>query len=117
MSERVYINGRFVKGERARISVFDRGLTYGDGLFETLKAYDGRVFRVREHLERLYASAEMLGISTEPIVRLVKNGRFPVIEKLLKLNNLTQGEAYLRITLTRGVDMGGMPPSEGLRRR
>ena len=50
----IYLNGRLVPKEQAVVSVFDHGLLYGDGVFEGIRAYNGRVFRLKEHLERLY---------------------------------------------------------------
>ena len=57
MSQKIYLNGRFVAREDARVSVFDHGFLYGDGVFEGIRAYNGRVFRLREHVERLFSSA------------------------------------------------------------
>ncbi|MGB9683245.1 MAG: aminotransferase class IV, partial [bacterium] len=56
----VYINGEFVPTEEAKISVYDRGLLYGDGVFEGIRAYNGRVFKLDEHIERLYESAHSI---------------------------------------------------------
>jgi branched-chain amino acid aminotransferase len=56
----IYVNGRFVPKEEATISVFDHGLLYGDGVFEGIRAYNGRVFRLEEHLDRLYDSARTI---------------------------------------------------------
>ena len=60
MSQKIYLTGRFVDREDARVSVFDHGFLYGDGVFEGIRAYSGRVFRLREHIERLYRSARCL---------------------------------------------------------
>ena len=60
MSQKIYLNGRFVDREDARVSVFDHGFLYGDGVFEGIRAYNGRVFRLQEHVERLYRSARCL---------------------------------------------------------
>ena len=63
MAERlVYINGEFIPESEAKISVFDHGFLYGDGVFEGIRAYRGLVFKLREHLERLYDSAKFLRI-------------------------------------------------------
>ena len=62
MSLQVYINGRLFPKEEARISVYDHGLLYGDGIFEGLRSYSGRVFRLDAHLERLWNSASWAGV-------------------------------------------------------
>src|SRR4029078_10090986 len=60
MSQRIYLNGRFVDPTDARISVFDHGFLYGDGVFEGIRAYNGRAFRLPEHVQRLYRSAKAI---------------------------------------------------------
>ena len=60
MALKVYINGTFFEKDEARVSVFDHGLLYGDGVFEGLRSYGGKVFRLREHLERLWESAKAI---------------------------------------------------------
>ncbi|MBP1685350.1 MAG: branched chain amino acid aminotransferase apoenzyme [Deltaproteobacteria bacterium] len=93
----VLINGELLAASQARISVFDRGLLYGDGLFETLRAYNGRPFALNEHLARLRASAAFLDI------RLPRQSWRQDIGTLLRRNRLVQTDAWVRITLTRGV--------------
>ncbi len=98
----VWFQGRVVKSTQARVSVFDRGLLYGDGLFETLRSYDGRIFALREHLVRMRRSARALGY------------RVPLLDweagltKLLAANRLA--DASIRITLTRGAAPPGLLP-------
>jgi len=106
-SEKVYINGRIVPSKLACVSVFDRGLNYGDGLFETMKAKEGRVFLLKEHLQRLKRGAEILNIPSPPFGEMEK-----AIKKLLKINNLSGKEANIKIILTRGEDMGGHLPQK-----
>ncbi len=60
---KIYIDGKFYEKENARISVFDHGLLYGDGVFEGIRAYNGRVFRLAEHLHRLYFSARAITLN------------------------------------------------------
>lgn len=100
----VQLNGRFVAAQRARISVFDRGLLYGDGLFETLRAYRGRPFALDAHLARLQESADVLGfvVPRRPWRR--------DIEALLKKNGLLGSDGWVRITVTRGVGARGLLP-------
>ncbi len=100
----VHLNGRVVASTRARISAFDRGLWYGDGLFETLRAYQGRPFGLDEHLARLRRSASFLNIKLpSPPWRLH-------IAALLKRNRLLTRDAWVRITVTRGPAAPGLLP-------
>jgi branched-chain amino acid aminotransferase len=100
----VFLNGRFLREDAAVISIFDRGLLYGDGLFETLRTYSGRPFRLEAHLERLASSAAFLKIS----VPLKKEEIKAALLELLRRNRLA--DAYVRITLTRGPYR---PPARG----
>lgn len=102
----VYLNGRLVAGDKAKVSVFDRGLTYGDGLFETIKAVDGRPVFLSEHLKRLGGGAKALGFATNALAALMRDIEDGVIEKLLEKNGLATGVASVRITVTRGVSIG-----------
>lgn len=104
-SEHVFLNGRIVPAGRAVVGVFDRGLMYGDGLFETLRAYGGVVFALDRHLQRLGLSAATLGI---PVPRF----DWPkVIARLLERNGLLGADAWVRLTLTRGpAEPGLLPP-------
>ena len=97
MGRLVYLNGEFLPEDRASVSIFDRGLLYGDGLFETVRAYGGRLFRLDRHLERLADSARQIGLP--PIGDLSGPAN-----ELLARNSLA--DAYLRITVTRGVGLG-----------
>ncbi|MFI5367154.1 MAG: aminotransferase class IV [Candidatus Binatia bacterium] len=100
----VHLNGRIVPSVRARVSVFDRGLLYSDGVFETLRAYHGIPFALREHLKRLTTSAEFLGIGLP---------RYPWqhdIVALLRRSGLVAADAWLRITVTRGVTAPTLVP-------
>ena len=106
-SEKVYINGRIVPSKLACVSVFDRGLNYADGVFETMKAKEGRVFLLKEHLKRLKRGAEILNIPSPPFGEMEK-----AIKKLLKINNLSGKEANIKIIITRGEDMGGHLPQK-----
>jgi branched-chain amino acid aminotransferase len=92
----VHLNGRLVATARAHINVFDRGLLYGDGLFDTLRAYRGRPFALDAHLARLRTSAAFLGM------RLPSQHWQHAIAAMLKRNGLTEVDAWVRITLTRG---------------
>ena len=97
---KVYLNGKFVDEKKALVSALDRGFLYGDGLFETMRAYSGRVFRLREHLRRLADSARALRIA-----RAVPRAELEAaVARLLAVNGL--GDAYVRITLSRGRHTG-----------
>lgn len=106
MDRLVYINGQFVPAGEACISVFDHGLLYGDGVFEGIRAYDGRVFRLDEHVKRLYNSARaiLLEIPLSP-----ERLREAVLETLRR-NELA--DAYIRLVVTRGVGDLGLDPAK-----
>ncbi len=108
--ERVFINGRFVSASGASVSVFDRGFNYGDGLFETMKARGGRVLFLKDHLERMKHGARALGIPAGPLRQRDMEEK---IKKLLQANGLLKGDAYVRVTLTRGMDTDGPLPRRG----
>lgn len=95
MNEFVYVNGRLVPGDKAAISVLDYGLLYGFGVFETMRAYNGIVFKMGEHLERLESSGREVGIEYD--MDRVGNA----VKRLIAANGLR--EAYVRATLTYGV--------------
>ena len=98
--EYVYVNGEFTERDKAKISVFDRGFLYGDGLFETMRAYSGQVYMLEDHLRRLFTSADELEINLERDYDTLRSS----IEKLLRLNSL--GDAYIRLTISRGIHSG-----------
>jgi branched-chain amino acid aminotransferase len=101
-----YLNGRWVSREQARVSVFDRGFMYGDGLFETLRAYRGVPFALDEHIERLHESGTILAL---PVPRDAWAER---CAQLLRRNRLGQRDAWIRIVITRGESAPGLlPPS------
>jgi len=102
---KVYINGKFYAEKQAQISVFDHGLLYGDGIFEGIRAYNGRVFKLKEHIERLYCSARaiLLTIPMSPAA-LTR----AVIETC-RANRIRDG--YIRLVVTRGVGTLGLDPN------
>jgi branched-chain amino acid aminotransferase len=100
----VYIDGKFYAKSEAKISVFDHGLLYGDGIFEGIRAYDGVVFKLKEHIDRLYKSAHMIML-TIPITK------DEMIEKTLEtLRKNRMREAYIRLVVTRGIGDLGLNP-------
>lgn len=105
----VYLNGRYVQAERAKVSAFDRGFSYGDGLFETIRAYAGWVFALERHLGRLKKGADQIGIPFEGDAGAWRQ----VMGELLRRNRLQTVDASLRLTVTRGPDMlGSLLPSD-----
>ncbi|MGP0629678.1 aminotransferase class IV [Nitrospina sp. 32_T5] len=100
MTSVVYINGRFVGHEEARVSVFDRGFLYGDGVFESLRAYRGRIFRLADHLDRLHQSAEQVHLTVPEASAKLET----LLYEVLKRNELA--DAILRLTLSRGESTG-----------
>ncbi|HPP11398.1 MAG TPA: branched-chain-amino-acid transaminase [bacterium] len=100
----IYLNGKLVPEEQAKISVFDHGLLYGDGVFEGLRSYQGRIFCLEEHLQRLYWSAH--GIMLE--VPLSSQALRQAVMETVKANKLK--DSYIRIVVTRGVGDLGLDP-------
>lgn len=100
----IYIDGVFYPRDEAKISVFEHGFLYGDGVFEGIRAYSGRIFRLSEHLDRLYDSAKTIDLK----VPITKEEMTAAIIETCKKNNLT--EAYIRPIVTRGVGDLGLDP-------
>ena len=96
MREWVSLNGRLIAADQAHVSVFDSGLVQGIGLFETMRTYNGRVFRLEAHLERLAASAEKLGWVTRPSI---DECRFNINQVI---SATEQSDARVRLTVTTG---------------
>lgn len=96
LSRQIYLNGEIVPEDKAKISVFDHGYLYGDGIFEGIRAYSGRVFRLKEHIKRLYKSAKtiMLEIGLSPIEME------EAILETIRANKLH--DAYIRVVVSRG---------------
>jgi len=100
----IYVNGKFLPQSEAKVSVFDHGLLYGDGIFEGIRAYNGRVFKLDRHLDRLYASARAIDLeiphSREEMTRLILEA--------CRRNKIRDG--YIRPIITRGVGDLGIDP-------
>ncbi len=101
----VFIDGKYYSEDQAKVSVFDHGFLFGDGLFETMRAYQGLCFRISEHLARLFKGAKALGIS----VPYQPSELSQLIQDTIDKNQLQ--EAYVRITLTRGIGRPGIDPA------
>ena len=98
----VYINGLFWSIDKATISVLDRGFTYGDGLFETMRSYSGKIFRMECHLDRLFRSARLIFID----LPMTKNEIRSAINASIELNKLSN--SIVRLTITRGEQDPGL---------
>lgn len=105
MSSYVYLNDKIIPAAEAKISIFDHGFLYGDGIYETLRVYDGVVFLLDEHLERLYRSAMLIGLDIPKDVAGIK----AAIYDTLQANNLRN--AYVRLTISRGEGEIGLDPA------
>ncbi len=101
---KIYINGKMYSKEDAKISVFDHGLLYGDGVFEGIRAYNRLVFKLKEHIDRLYESAHSIMLE----IPLSREQMMKAVLQTLKANNLT--DAYIRLIVTRGVGDLGLDP-------
>ena len=104
---KIHLNGRLVDACEARIDPADRGLLLADGLFETLRAYDGRLFCLDAHLARLAAGAALLGLPAPPLPEIAA-----AVRDTLAANGLA--DASIRITLTRGAGPRGLLPPTGV---
>ena len=102
---KVWINGKFFAKEDAKVSVFDHGLLYGDGVFEGLRSYRGKVFRMDEHLKRLWESAHAIRLT----IPISPEAISAAIYETLKINKLDDG--YVRLVVTRGAGSLGLDPN------
>jgi branched-chain amino acid aminotransferase len=100
----VYIDGKYYPKSEAKISVYDHGLLYGDGVFEGIRAYNGIVFKLKEHIDRLYRSAHPIFLK----ISMTKEQLTEAVLETLRKNNLTN--AYIRLVVTRGVGDLGLDP-------
>jgi len=100
----IYIDGKFYPKSQAKISVYDHGLLYGDGVFEGIKAYDGSVFKLKEHIDRLYSSARVIMLT----IPIPEDEMIEAVLATLRQNNLR--DSYIRLVVTRGVGDLGLDP-------
>jgi len=103
---KIYIDGKFYAEADAKVSVFDHGLLYGDGIFEGIRFYNGRIFRLEEHLERLWDSARSICLEIPISQRAMSEALLETIRK----NDLRDG--YIRLIVTRGVGNLGLNPEQ-----
>jgi branched-chain amino acid aminotransferase len=103
---KIYIDGKFYSEANAKISVFDHGLLYGDGIFEGLRFYNGRVFRLEEHLERLWDSARSICLE----IPMTHEEMTEALLETIRQNHLHDG--YIRLLVTRGIGNLGLNPEQ-----
>jgi branched-chain amino acid aminotransferase len=101
----VYIDGKFLEKSKATVSVFDHGLLYGDGIFEGIRSYSGSVFRLVDHINRLYDSAKVIHLK----IPLTKHEMTEAVLETLRKNRLR--DAYIRLVITRGTGDLGVDPA------
>src|SRR5258706_13424364 len=101
----IYIDGKYFNERDAKISVFDHGLLYGDGIFEGIRAYNSRVFRLKEHIDRLFYSAKAILLEVPYSHRQVMDA----VLETCRRNRISDG--YIRLLLTRAVGTLGLKPN------
>jgi branched-chain amino acid aminotransferase len=101
---KIFLDGKYVSEDEAKISVFDHGLLYGDGVFEGIRLYGGKIFRLDQHLDRLFASAKAIMLQ----VPMTKQQLIETCCESCRQNNLKDG--YIRLVVTRGVGYLGLNP-------
>jgi branched-chain amino acid aminotransferase len=104
MALKIWMNGTLVDQSQAKVSVFDHGLLYGDGVFEGIRVYSGRVFELAAHLQRLYESAKVIRLT----ISMTIDAMTKAVEETVKANGITDG--YIRLLVTRGVGSLGLNP-------
>lgn len=102
---KVFIDGKYYDEKNAKVSVFDHGLLYGDGIFEGIRAYNGRVFKLKEHIDRLYCSAKAILLE----IPLSHQAMTRAVVETCRRNKLRDG--YIRLVVTRGVGTLGLNPN------
>jgi branched-chain amino acid aminotransferase len=104
LEQKIYLNGEFVKKEDAKISVYDHGFLYGDGVFEGIRAYNGNVFKLKEHIERLYESAKSILLD----IGMTQEEMCECVLETVRQNHLKN--AYIRLVVSRGTGDLGLDP-------
>lgn len=100
----IYLDGEHVTKENAKISVFDHGFLYGDGIFEGIRIYNGNIFKCKEHLDRLYDSAK----SIDMVIPLTQEEMLEAMAETIRRNEMRDG--YIRLVVSRGVGNLGLDP-------
>ena len=104
MALKIWLDGKLVDQEEAKISVFDHGLLYGDGVFEGIRVYSGRTFELDAHIKRLYESAKVIRL----VVPMSRSELISAVEKTVEANAVIDG--YIRLVVTRGTGNLGLNP-------
>jgi branched-chain amino acid aminotransferase len=104
MALKIWLDGKLVDQQDAKISVFDHGLLYGDGVFEGIRVYNGRIFELNAHIKRLYESAKAIRLT----IQLSQKDLAIAVEETVKANGITNG--YIRLLVTRGAGTLGLNP-------
>src|SRR5260221_5091148 len=102
---KIFIDGKFYGERDAKISVFDHGLLYGDGIFEGIRAYNGRVFKLKEHIDRLFCSAKAILLK----IPMTHAGMMKAVVETCRRNRIRDG--YVRLVVTRGAGTLGLDPN------
>src|SRR5882672_2165885 len=105
MALKIWLDGKFVDKDEAKISVYDHGLLYGDGVFEGIRVYSGRIFECEAHLDRLWASARAIRLN----IPITRDELRSAMEQAVKINDFT--DCYIRAVVTRGVGYLGISPA------
>lgn len=106
MSLKIWISGQFYDKENAKISVYDHGLLYGDGVFEGMRSYSGKVFRLEQHLDRLWKSAKAIWLE----IPMSREAMGKAVNETLATNGIKDG--YIRLVVTRGAGALGLDPNK-----
>jgi len=106
---KIWINGKFVDPDKAKVSVFDRGFMYGDGVFETMRSYAGRAFKLDRHLDRIFRAMDAIGIKRRYSKRCIEKA----INSTLRANHLSG--AYIKLIVTRGDGRFGISYKDDFR--
>src|SRR6202158_926096 len=101
---RIWINGKLYDKDEAKVSVYDHGLLYGDGVFEGIRVYSRKVFRLREHIDRLFESARSIHLE----IPIKQEQMAEAVVSTVKANNKNDG--YIRLLVTRGAGSLGLDP-------
>lgn len=104
MAKKIWLDGKLVDPQDAKITVFDHGLLYGDGVFEGIRIYSGRVFELDAHINRLYESAKAIRLD----IPMGQSELAGAVRQTVEVNNVTDG--YIRLVVTRGVGTLGLNP-------
>ena len=104
MAQKIWLNGKLVDRQDAKITVFDHGLLYGDGVFEGIRVYDGSVFELDAHIKRLYESAKAIRLA----ISISQSELTGAVQETVEANAVTDG--YVRLVVTRGVGTLGLNP-------